>query len=168
MTQRARGSIVALAMALAVGSWSLADDPAGKPKEAPIKRFMRAKLVHSQKALEGLVTDDYELVARSAAQLQAMSKAEEWAVIEGPIYAQHSAEFRRAAEQLEKVAKENKADAAALAYMSVTMSCLNCHEFVRGTRIARGNDAPLHHITSIPAPALSPAQFSPARKPLRP
>ena len=101
--------------------------------------FMREKLEHSQKVLEGLATEDFKLIRHAAQRMQVMSKATEWEIIEGAEYAQLSAEFRRACEQLAKRAEEKNLDAAAVSYLQMTMACIDCHKFVRGTRIAQHN-----------------------------
>ena len=104
--------------------------------DAKLRHFMRQKLKHAHDTLDGLCTDDLELVASAAAKMVDMSRASDWVVIQGPVYAQHSAEFREACAQLEKVAKEKNSDGASLAYLRVTMSCMSCHKFVRSVRIA--------------------------------
>jgi CRISPR/Cas system-associated protein Cas10 (large subunit of type III CRISPR-Cas system) len=67
-----------------------------------------------------------------------MSKAADWQVIQGPTYAQYSAEFRRNAEQLASMAKKKQIDSAALSYMQVTMTCINCHKYVKNAKVAQG------------------------------
>ena len=96
-----------------------------------ISRFMRAKLDSSQQVLEGLVTEDYKLIEQGAQQMQLMSKAAEWQIIPGPVYAQYSTEFQRSAEQLAKHAKDKNIDAAGLSYMQLTMNCVSCHRYIR-------------------------------------
>ena len=44
--------------------------------------------------------------------------------------------FRRQANALTKAAQEKNLDAATLAYVRLTMSCVDCHKFVRGKIIA--------------------------------
>jgi hypothetical protein len=103
---------------------------------AALKKFMREKLTAAQRSLEGLCIEDYEAIADSAQKLVTMSRAAEWQVIPGPDYAQLSGEFRRAVDQLRKGAKAKDMDTCRLAYLKVTMGCLECHDFVRSTRLA--------------------------------
>jgi len=97
---------------------------------------MRAKLEHSQKILEGLALRKHDQIAKSAKELVALSNAAEWQVFDTEDYLQHSKEFRRSAAALEKAAQERNLDGAALAYMDLTLKCVNCHKYVRGVRMA--------------------------------
>ena len=125
------------ALVATVGTPTAAQDkPAARQKEPALTRFMRAKLDASSSVLEGLTTEDFDLIEKGAKQLQAMSAAEEWRVSNDAIYRQHSAEFRRIAEQLEAKAKEKQLDGAALAWMEATMNCIECHRWARAQMIA--------------------------------
>lgn len=109
------------------------------------KMFMRAKLEHSQKLLEGLVLEDYDAIGKQAQSLSLLSLAASWQVLQTPEYAQQSLEFRRACDAVSAAAKKKNIDGAALAYMEMTMKCVNCHKYVRGVRMAAAEppqDAP--------------------------
>jgi len=96
------------------------------------KEFMRAKLELSQRLLEGLATEDYEFLVSKGTKLSAMSREAGWRVFENPEYDQQSATFRRNVDSLVKASKEKNLDAATLAYVRMTMSCVDCHKLVRG------------------------------------
>jgi len=98
--------------------------------------FMRVKLAFSNRVLEGLCTEDSKMVAEAAAGLNRMSVAERWRVSTDPMYRQFSREFTRTTQQLQDAAKEKNMDRAALKWVSATMSCIECHNYVRGIRIA--------------------------------
>jgi hypothetical protein len=49
-------------------------------------------------------------------------------------YARQSADFRRSCDSLRKAAKAKNLDGAALAWMEVTMKCVQCHKYVRDER----------------------------------
>jgi len=100
------------------------------------KEFMRDKLELSQRVLEGLATEDYELIISKGTRLSAMSKEADWRVFENPDYDQQSIAFRRHVDSLVRAAKEKNLDAATLAYVRVTMSCVDCHKLVRGKLVA--------------------------------
>jgi hypothetical protein len=108
-----------------------------RAQEAPAVRtdavgpFMRAKLAHSQDVLEGLALEDYEMIARGAQELSLASQASSWQVLQTEDYARQSAEFRRSCDTLRKAAKDRNLDGAALAWMDVTMKCVQCHRYVR-------------------------------------
>jgi hypothetical protein len=111
---------------------------AGQAQEPPAVRpdvvgeFMRAKLGHSQDVLEGLALEDFDKIARGAHELALASQASSWQVLQTEDYARQSAEFRRSCDSLRTAAKAGNLDGAALAWMEVTMKCVQCHKYVRG------------------------------------
>lgn len=109
--------------------------------QAAPKVFMRAKLDHSQKLLESLVMEDFNGLAKQSQQLSLLSLAASWQVIQTPEYAQQSLEFRRAADAIHNAAEKKNIDGAALAYVEMTMKCVNCHKYVRGVRMAKASGA---------------------------
>lgn len=108
-----------------------------KVKENPTKknvsRFMQAKLDSSKDVLEGLVTEDFDLIQKGTKKMIEMSNAADWQVVKGPIYAQQSAEFRSAAKQLLKNAQKKNIDGASLSYLHLTMTCIACHNQIKKT-----------------------------------
>jgi cytochrome c556 len=124
------GVVVAVALVCVLAT-------SGHGQQAPGPRdFMRLKLDHSQKTLEGLALEDYDKMAKHSQELSLLSLAASWQVLQTPEYAQQSLEFRRAADALTAAAKKKNLDGAALAYVDVTMKCVNCHKYVRGVRMA--------------------------------
>jgi hypothetical protein len=117
-----------------------AEKAAAKPAEAvanDVHEFMQLKLNHSQKVLEGIALEDYEAISKHSQAISLLSQEASWQVLQTPDYLQHSAEFRRAADALTAAAKKKNLDGAALAYVDLTMKCVNCHKYVRGVRIAK-------------------------------
>lgn len=104
-----------------------------------VKAFMHAKLDAAQKVLEGLVTERFGVIRQGADRMLVMSRSAEWHVHKTPAYAQHSAEFQNAAERVKKAAREEELDAASLAYLQLTMSCINCHKYARSIKIAQND-----------------------------
>jgi len=104
-------------------------------KDRNLQLFMRKKLAASSQVLEGLCTDDLNLVAEGARKLNEMSKAEQWHVSNDVMYKQSSNEFQQITKDLVKAAEENNADRATLKWLDATVSCLDCHRFVRGMRL---------------------------------
>ena len=98
---------------------------------------MRQKLSHSQAVLEGIALEDYDLVLQNATRLVALSQDASWRVFDGSEYAEHSANFRRNAEALSKAANMASVDGATLAYVRMTMSCVECHKYVRSRKSAK-------------------------------
>jgi len=110
-------------------------DEAPAVKDRRLQAFMRKKLAASTMVLEGLCTEDLQLVAEGAKRLHEMSDAEAWHVSNDVMYKQFSNEFRQITKELIKAAEEDKADRATLKWLDATVSCLDCHRFVRGMRI---------------------------------
>lgn len=106
-----------------------------KPKKGTVKenisKFMQAKLDSSKDVLEGLVTEDFDLIQKATKKMIAMSNATEWQVVEGPIFAQQSAEFRNTAKEILRYAKKKNVDGASLSYLHLTMTCIACHKQIK-------------------------------------
>jgi len=100
------------------------------------KEFMRDKLELSQRVLEGLVTEDYDLIFAKATTLSAMTQEADWRVFENPDYDRFSADFRRQVDAVKRAARNKNLEGATLAYTKATMSCVECHKFVRGRKVA--------------------------------
>jgi hypothetical protein len=123
---------VVLAAACLLVPGEAQEQPAVRPDA--VADFMRAKLAHSQDVLEGLTLEDYDKIARGAQELALASQASSWQVLQTEDYARQSAEFRRSCDSLRNAAKAHNLDGAALAWMEVTMKCVQCHKYVRGQR----------------------------------
>ena len=109
----------------------------GQPQRPPTTReFMRDKLELSQRILEGVALEDYDLIVTKATRLSAMSKEARWQAFQNPDYERYSVEFRRSVDALAKAARDKNLDGATLGYVRVTMSCVECHKFVRGQLVA--------------------------------
>ena len=102
-----------------------------------LKRFMRQKLDHSQKVLEGLTLENYALVAENARALKELSEDTRWRVSPNVNYLRMSAEFQDLAGEVVEKAKQKNLDGATLAYVRMTVHCVKCHEFTRENRITR-------------------------------
>jgi hypothetical protein len=100
------------------------------------REFMREKLKHSQEILEGLTVENFDQIAKNAQRLGLLSHAASWDVLQTEEYVLQSRDFRRAVDALGKHAKEKNLDGAVLAYLVVTMKCVNCHKYVRRIRMA--------------------------------
>lgn len=128
---RVRYSLVVLAVLAGIPLMS------GHAQDAKIRELMHKKLTNSQKILEGIALQDFDLIKTGADELTLISKAAEWRVIKSPQYELHSNDFRRSSETLSKMAEGRNIDGAALAYVDMTLSCVKCHKYVREVRMAR-------------------------------
>jgi len=96
-----------------------------------VRQFMRLKLDHSQKVLEGVVMKDFDLIAKNAQAMALLTEDENWMLLETPEYRAYSTEFQQIANRLTKAAKEKNLDGAALDYVQLTLNCVDCHKHVR-------------------------------------
>jgi hypothetical protein len=101
-----------------------------------VSAFMKLKLDHSERVLEGLALEDYERIAKHAGAMALLSQESSWQVLQTEEYLQQSMEFRRTAHALREAAREKNIDGATLAYMELTMKCVSCHKYVRQVRTA--------------------------------
>lgn len=108
-----------------------ADD---KKPDQTLSAFMRKKLDASSKVLEGLTTEDADLIQDGANSLIELSKAEKWQMLTDPEYRAYSAEFRNTAKKLADAAAKGNFDNAALQWFDVTKGCIECHQHVRQSR----------------------------------
>jgi len=124
-----------------------AQPPKDKPKAATPKAsvktlIMQKKLTQAQKLLEGIVIQDFGKIAASAAELSELRKDAAWMVMRTPDYDNFSIEFARSIDAAARAAKNKNTDAAALAYVDMTLICVKCHKYVRDAGIARAVPLP--------------------------
>ena len=136
------GALVTMSLALVPNLIAQGDKPKPPATEKDEKKkvlgdFMRQKLDATNFVLEGLLTEDFELLTKGAKKLSEMSRAEKWRVSNDIMYGNHSEDFQSRVDKLINAAKEESVDAAALAYFDTTMSCIECHKWVRRTLIAQ-------------------------------
>ena len=94
------------------------------------------KLEYSKLVLEGLTMENYATIIKNAKALKTLSEAAEWEVPTIPNageYIVFTSEFQRLADELARKAADKNMDGATLAYLRLTMNCVNCHKYVRQT-----------------------------------
>lgn len=101
------------------------------------QRVMREKLTRSQQLLGDVVTGNWAALNRDVTALEALTKDPAWGVMRMPEYARQSAQFLRALEDLKEAAARRDGQAVPLAYVSLTMSCVRCHQDIARARLAR-------------------------------
>ena len=97
--------------------------------ETPV--LMRAKLISSQKIMEGLVTKDFDLISKGSKDLVKISDAAAFRKYRDPVYQHYNREFRRLVEKLGRLSKDTNLEGATFTYIHATTTCINCHEYVR-------------------------------------
>ncbi len=98
------------------------------------KDVMKFKLHHAQRVLEGIATENYDVIAENAKQLKLLSQQADWQIRQTPEYQRFTADFARNAESLLKAASNKNVDTATIAYFQMTVSCTTCHRYLRGEK----------------------------------
>jgi hypothetical protein len=129
-----------------------ADETSDAPPDK-VAKYMRAKLLYSQQLLEALALEDYEQMAKSSQDLKLLSQESIWNVLETEQYVQHSNDFRRRTDALLQAAKRKNLDGASLAFVELTLNCVQCHKYVRDV--------------GRPAPVEKPTPKEGGKKPLK-
>jgi hypothetical protein len=123
--------LVVAASLLALGPVALSRADKAPPKASEL---MKKKLMHSQKVLEGIALSDFNLISKHGEELLLISQAAEWRVLKTTDYQMFSNSFQRSTGDLIKQSKAKNLDAAALAYVELTLTCVKCHKHVRDER----------------------------------
>lgn len=100
------------------------------------KESMELKLEASKKILEGIVREDFKLIALQAARLKQLSQSASWQWRQSDDFKLFTSVYRRSADKLMQAAQEKNLDLASLEYFQLTTSCVNCHRYMRETRLA--------------------------------
>ena len=104
-------------------------------KESGVKEAMRQKVAYSQQVLVGITQADYGLIADNAEKLVKLSNKTNWYSRQIPEYELFLNEFRRNAQDLKEAGQQKNLDAASLAYVQMTLSCVNCHDVIRKSSV---------------------------------
>jgi hypothetical protein len=100
--------------------------------------LMRAKLASTQRIVEGLVSQDFDLLYDGAEQLRRITDATAWESHQDQVYEHYRGELRRVALKLKLQAEERNLEGASFTYMHGLMTCVNCHSHCRDVlRIVR-------------------------------
>jgi hypothetical protein len=101
-----------------------------------LNRVMRQKLVDAQGVMAAVVTSNWAELDRRTKALEKATEDPVWLVLNTPEYAKQSQAFVRAVNDLVETAARRDSDAAPLAYVALTMRCVQCHRYVARARIA--------------------------------
>ena len=122
-----RMSLAAVALLLMIVVVVTAQIPA-TPEHAAL---MERKLAAAQEVLGGLARENFSAVEDNAQLLTLLSQEAAWNVIQTPEYRRLSEEFRGAAKQLKQAAEQQNIDAVGLAYVKLSISCIECHRHAK-------------------------------------
>jgi hypothetical protein len=120
------------AFVVPIAAPTLQDEPRSGNKESSV--FMALKLKAAQSALNGVVVGDLALLESSATELVMLSRKAEFQLQKTAEYANHSKAFEQNAKELLGAARSKNLDGAALAYVQLSLNCVNCHKYTRDAR----------------------------------
>ena len=107
-------------------------------QSAAVKGLMRQKLDHSQAILAAVVTSNWAELQRRSEAIIKITNDPAWSVMKTPEYASQSQAFVRSVQEIVDAAKRHDLDEAPVAYMSMTLRCVQCHRYVARMRTASG------------------------------
>jgi len=108
----------------------------GNAQTAATARVMRQKLIDAQGVMAAVVTSNWGELDRRSKALAKATEDPAWLVLRTPEYAKQGEAFLRAVNDLLDTAARRDADGAPLAYVALTMRCVQCHRYVARARIA--------------------------------
>lgn len=103
-------------------------------QEDPVRTLMKAKTGYAHRLLDAVVQEEFDVIRDQAFRLKAIAETGDWNVLDTPEYGRESDAFIQATERLEKAAQDRNGEAAALAYMDVTLKCVHCHQYMKSHR----------------------------------
>ncbi len=103
----------------------------------PEKTFMRLKLDPAKQILEGIATENYDMIVINAQRIQTLTLDEKWNLSQSERYIRNSDEFQRTVKAITDAAREKNLDGATLAYTKMTFSCVGCHRDLRRDKQAQ-------------------------------
>jgi hypothetical protein len=121
-----------IALVVVAGSvWSINQEPGDKVTKAAI---MRLKLEPAKKILEGIALGDFQAVRKNTEQIRLLTLDESWMLVQTDDYRQQTKNFERSLNLLNRMCDEKDIEGVTLAYMQVTMRCVECHQRMRDLR----------------------------------
>lgn len=116
---------------------TVGQNPSGDADLAPdnVAPLMRRKLDRAKNILEGLTLEQFDKIASNARSLRLLSMEAGWNVVQTEEYQKQSQDFRRACDSIERAAKNKDIHRAALAYVALTVHCVDCHSYMRENKI---------------------------------
>ena len=129
---------LALTVLLTIAFSAHVDDArAEQPQGRQHAVLMEKKLTSAQEALAGLARRNFPEIEKQAQMLNLLSHEAAWNVIQTEEYLRLSDSFRSTTKQLERAARDQEADAVGLAYIKLTISCMDCHRYADEQQAAR-------------------------------
>ena len=113
--------LVSVGMVLAM---PLCAQEPGSPQHDVI---MEKKLECAQELFAAVTTGDFEEINRQSQKLRLLSQEAGWNRLQTPEYMRLSEDFRGTTSQLEAAAADRNLDAVGLAFVKLSITCIDCH-----------------------------------------
>jgi hypothetical protein len=97
-------------------------------QSARLQMLMQQKRECARELLTAVTLGDWTNLERLGGGLLQITEDPAWAPLKSPEYAEYSGAFLSAAQSLLNAARRRDTVAAPLAYVSLTMSCVQCHQ----------------------------------------
>jgi hypothetical protein len=132
-------SLIRAGVAVMVVGLGLTDVSSQTPPQ--LSRVMRAKLEQSQGLLAALVTSNWSDLERRSRELERLTRDPAWnTLMNTGEYTRQAVTFLGAVQDLTEAAQRRDPEGAPLAYVSLTLSCVRCHQTVGRSRLAGNVD----------------------------
>lgn len=95
------------------------------------KALMFQKLSHTQLILQSLMIGDNKNLLKSLEQLKNLAVATTWYKNDNEVFQRYSSNFREAIDKMTEYQKKGNQEGVSMAYIQLTLSCMNCHEKIR-------------------------------------
>jgi hypothetical protein len=123
-----------LLILFAIGSFAAGADAVCGVSQKSTPEIMREKLDEVQQLLRAIVLGEFDGTEEHAKRLDSLAEFQRWFVLPTEEYAQHSREFRKAAEAVAAAGKKEDLGAATDGFISMVRKCVQCHEYMRLAR----------------------------------
>ncbi len=102
-----------------------------EPGGVKTQTIMRLKLEPAKAVLEGIALADFEMITKHAGALRTLMLDAGWMVRQTEGYRRQSEEFRKCVDQIRAASEAKNIEGATLAYIQMTLRCVQCHQSLR-------------------------------------
>jgi len=106
-------------------------EPPRAPTMSTVQQLMNGKLFAMNIILKGVVTEDFALIQEQAQILLEVSKATTWHKTDSELFLSYAKSFQNSASFMVEQAKVKSLEGVAIGNIRLTLSCMECHNYVR-------------------------------------
>ncbi len=128
--------ITVAALVLLCGTMGLLLAQGDSNKDQPLKKMMEHKLETSKNLLGAVAMNNFAKAETYSEELARISIELGKKFPKNEQFQEFGKEYRNELQGLLKAIRKQNTEGMTLAYVKVTMSCFNCHTYVRETRLA--------------------------------